>query len=146
MPAGVNNMLSDYKADYLLNALMTNPNAAFFPWNCGDFPFATFPNGVPRANVVTAYNNKASIDAAKGASFAVLYNPGMVRTFGVSQTSGTLAQVQNSFPNTAPLVIATPGATPNATPTVAGGSNSISDGGIVSGAFGPIVTQQSQVA
>ncbi len=44
------NYLTDYKAGYLLNALVTNPNAAFFPWNCADFPYVlpSCPRITPR--------------------------------------------------------------------------------------------------
>ena len=136
-------LLSDYKAPYLLNALMTNPNAAFFPWNCADFPQSTYPNGIPRSSVIARYQGKADEDQGKGASFAVLYGPGIIDTFGVSQTSGTLSQVQNSTPN-GPVTVGTPGATAAASPTISGGANVMSDGGIVSGAYGPIVTKQSQ--
>jgi hypothetical protein len=145
MPAGVNNMLSDYKAGYLLNALTLNPNTAFFPWNCGDFPFASFPNGIPRASVLAAYNNKASLDAVKGASFEVIYAPGIAAEKFTQGSSGTLSQVQNAQPN-GPIEVGTPSATPSGTATITGGSNVMSVGGIFSGANEPIITQQGQVS
>ena len=92
------NYLTDYKAGYLLNALVTNPNAAFFPWNCADFPSATYPNGIPRASVLSAYNAKAGADQTKGANFAVLYAPGIASPQWTGGYSGSEAQLQVAVP------------------------------------------------
>jgi hypothetical protein len=97
-----NNKLADYSAAHLQNALVTNPTAQYFPWNCSDYPYATYPLGIPRANVLLAYNQKLGSDLAsvatggKGANMPVLYAPGIAGDIGVIAPSDTLAQVQTS--------------------------------------------------
>jgi hypothetical protein len=51
--------LSQMSITFLEQALLQNPTATFFPWSLTDFPFSTFPQGVPRASVVNSYQTAA---------------------------------------------------------------------------------------
>jgi hypothetical protein len=52
--------LSQASITFLETALVQNPKATFFPWSFSDFPFSSFPQGVPRASVLSAYKTAAS--------------------------------------------------------------------------------------
>ena len=140
-----NNRLSDYQAVHLQQALMLNPTTLYFPWNCADFPYATYPLGIPRASVLAAFKAKWDQDNTKGASYPVLYAPGIaVDVAGVGNFSAGATQVQTSFPGgtAQPAIAAANGgqALLQAAPV-----NLPAAGGTTSGS-GNIVTQEAQVA
>jgi hypothetical protein len=47
--------LAQLPRKYLENLLTTNKSAQYFPLNVSDYPFPSYPQGVPRSAVVTAY-------------------------------------------------------------------------------------------
>jgi hypothetical protein len=51
--------LSQMPLTFLQGALTANPKSQFFPWALSDFPFPSFPQGVPRASVLSAYKTAA---------------------------------------------------------------------------------------
>ena len=53
--------LMDIKMDVLEQALIQNPTVGYFPWNCSDFPYLTYPQGIPRASVLATFQNHAAI-------------------------------------------------------------------------------------
>src|SRR5580704_3713929 len=52
-------LLAQLPLTYLENLLLENPKAQFFSLGVSDFPFSTFPQGVPRASVLAAYQTAA---------------------------------------------------------------------------------------
>ena len=139
--------LVDIKDTVLLNALVTNPSAAYFPWNCSDYPYATYPNGIPRANVLAAYQGKADERIGKGGTFAVLYAPGIVALpFGSAPNnfSAGVNQTETAYPasNVNPALSAPAGGSAllQAAPVV------IPAGGGLARGSQQIITQSSQVS
>lgn len=53
--------LMDMRMDVLEAALIQNPTTGYFPWNCSDYPYATYPQGIPRFAVLAAFQNHAAI-------------------------------------------------------------------------------------
>ena len=101
--------LTDMQDTVLMAALVTNPSAAYFPWNCSDYPYASYPNGIPRANVLAAFQSKCDLRIGKGGSFPVIYAPGIINISGGDTPSNPfgglppnfsagLAQTQTAFP------------------------------------------------
>jgi hypothetical protein len=52
--------LASLPLTYLETILTQNPKAQFFPLSVTDYPFSTYPQGVPRSAVVSAYQTAAS--------------------------------------------------------------------------------------
>jgi hypothetical protein len=53
--------LLDMRMDVIEAALVQNPTALYFPWNCSDYPYASYPQGIPRASVLAAFQTHAAI-------------------------------------------------------------------------------------
>ncbi len=51
--------LSQASFTFLGQALLQNPSTQYFPWSFTDYPFSTYPQGVPRSAVVSAYKTAA---------------------------------------------------------------------------------------
>jgi hypothetical protein len=52
-------VLAQLPQTYLANLLLENPKTQYFALGVSDFPFSTYPQGVPRASVLAAYKTAA---------------------------------------------------------------------------------------
>ena len=141
--------LIDMQDTVLQNALVQNPATLYFPWNCSDYPYASYPLGIPRAAVVAAWQSKCDIRMGKGGSFPVMYAPGFINVNAeASNPSAGITATQTSSPFVTGATQRTLQGGPNGAgallqnpPVLEGG---LGNGGTTAGSS-QIITTESQV-
>ena len=86
--------LMDIKMNVLEQALIQNPTVGYFPWNCSDFPSASYPQGIPRASVLATFQNHAAICKTNSA----LVINGVTVTYPFNNQSYGNTQAGNTAP------------------------------------------------
>ena len=87
--------LMDIKMNVLEQALIQNPTVGYFPWNCSDFPYASYPQGIPRSSVLAAFQNHAAICKT---GQTITNSSGVVTTLPFSNPSYGNTQTGNTAP------------------------------------------------
>lgn len=92
-------LLSQLPMTFLLNLLTANPNTGYFAFNTTDYPYASYPQGIPRSILLTAFQNAAvgSQYSADGAWATQVYAPGILKNGGAPVGGGpTLKYPKNA--------------------------------------------------
>lgn len=87
--------IKNYHIGALLQALTQNPGVQFFPWTVVEYPFATFPQGVPRSALINEFNSKCDIQNQQSPT------PGLQRqVYGLANLPATINVPPSPLPIT----------------------------------------------